>query len=156
MSYAWTFNVNVFGVVRVTQAFLPIMKESSGKGGRVINVGSVAGVISQDNSSPYTATKHAVEGMSDAWRRELARDDMSVSLIQPGFIASNMCDSPICDKSALPEFSNAVLHAVQDPYPKTRYAVAAVVVMPAWVAVWVDSILPDRVADWVIGHISLE
>ena len=122
-SYSRTFNVNVFGVVRVTQAFLPLMNLSGG-GGRLVNVGSVAGVMCQEGGAPYTATKHALEGMSDAWRRELSKDKVSVSLIHPGFIASKMCDAPICDEKALPEFSNAVLHAVRDPYPKTRYAVA--------------------------------
>ncbi|GMH54747.1 hypothetical protein TrLO_g10991 [Triparma laevis f. longispina] len=149
-SYEWSFQVNVFGVVRVTQAFLPLMKQNGE--GRLITVGSVAGVLCQENGAPYTATKHALEGMSDTWRRELSRSNLSVSLIQPGFIASNMCDSERCDISGLPKFSEAVLHAVSDEYPKTRYAVADVVVMPAWLAVWVDSILPDRVADWVIDQ----
>ena len=152
-SYLWNFDVNVFGVVRVTQKFLPRMTRS-GKGGRLVNVGSVAGVTSPHKGSPYTATKHALEGMSDSWRRELAEQGVSVSLIQPGFIASSMCSRKICDDAYLPKFSESVLDAVTAPYPKTRYAVANVVVMPAWLAIWLDSVLPDRVADFVVGLVT--
>ena len=152
-SYEWNFGVNVFGVVRVTRQFLPAMKGSS-KGGRIVNVGSVAGVLAADKGSPYTATKHALEGMSDAWRRELAQDQISVSLIQPGFIASKMCNRKECDDAYLPDFSEAVLHAVRDPYPQPRYAVAGVIVMPAWLAVWFDALLPDRLADFIINIVA--
>eukprot|EP00946_MAST-07B_sp_MAST-7B-sp1_P004133 g4133.t1 len=152
-SYEWNFGVNVFGVVRVTRRFLPAIK-SAGKGGRIVNVGSVAGVLAADKGSPYTATKHAMEGMSDAWRRELAQDQISVSLIQPGFIASKMCNREECDDAYLPDFSKAVLHAVRDPYPQPRYAVAGVIVMPAWLAVWVDALLPDRLADFIINIVA--
>ena len=149
-SYEWNFGVNVFGVVRVTQEFLPAINRSK-NGGRVLIVGSVAGVLAAEKGAPYTATKHSLEGMADAWRRELYNDKISVSLIQPGFIASKMCSREICDDSYLPDFSSAVLHATRDPYPQTRYAVANVVVMPAWLAVWIDSTLPDRVSDWIVS-----
>lgn len=152
-SYEWNFGVNVFGVVRVTRQFLPTMKRGE-KGGRVINVGSVAGIIAADKGSPYTATKHAMEGMSDAWRRELAAEQISVSLIQPGFIASKMCNRKVCDDAYLPDFSKAVLHAVEDPYPQARYPVAGVVVMPAWLAVWFDALIPDRIADAIINMVA--
>lgn len=152
-SYEWNFGVNVFGVVRVTRQFLPAMKRGE-KGGRVVNVGSVAGIIAADKGSPYTATKHAMEGMSDAWRRELAAEQISVSLIQPGFIASKMCNRKVCDDAYLPDFSKAVLHAVEDPYPQARYPVAGVVVMPAWLAVWFDALIPDRIADAIINMVA--
>jgi short-subunit dehydrogenase len=120
----------------------------------VINVGSVAGFIAADKGSPYTSTKHALEGLSDAWRRELAEDKISVSLIQPGFIASKMCKRKVCDDAYLPDFSKAVMHAVESPYPQTRYPVAGVVVMPAWLAVWFDAIIPDRIADAIVNTVA--
>ena len=91
--------------------------------------------------------------MSDAWRRELAEEQISVSLIQPGFIASEMCSRKECDGSYLPAFSESVLHAVRDPYPQPRYAVAGVVV-PAWLAVWFDALIPDRIADCIVTFVA--
>ena len=52
------------------------------------------------------------------------------------------------------DFSEAVLHAVRDPYPQPRYAVAGVIVMPAWLAVWFDALLPDRLADFIINIVA--
>lgn len=91
--------------------------------------------------------------MSDAWRRELHAEGISVSLIEPGFIASEMCDSELCDSSELPNFSAAVHHALSASYPRARYPVAWVVVMPAWLAVYCDALWPDRFADWVIATV---
>ena len=92
--------------------------------------------------------------MSDAWRRELQAKRVSVSLVEPGFVASKMCPDAKCDPSGLDEVSGAILHAVRAPYPKTRYPVAGVIVMPSWVATWLVSILPDRVLDVVLETVA--
>ena len=81
------FETNVFGLVRVTQAVLPQMRET--RRGRVINIGSVAGRIAPPFFGAYAASKHAVEGLSDALRRELAPHGIKVSVIRPGFINTN-------------------------------------------------------------------
>ena len=101
-----------------------------------MNIGSVAGVLAASNGSPYLATKHALEAMSDSWRQELALSGIAVSLVQPGFIASKMCQKDVCDDAELPYFSAAVAHAITSSYPKSRYPVASVIVMPSWLAVW--------------------
>lgn len=78
------FETNVVGLVQMTQAVLPQMREANR--GRIINIGSVAGRIVAPFMGPYGASKHAVEGISDALRRELVCTGLRVSLIRPGFI----------------------------------------------------------------------
>jgi len=84
------FETNVFGLVQVTQAVLPQMR-AEGKG-RIINIGSVAGRIVAPFFGPYASSKHAVEGISDALRRELAPKNIRVSLVRPGFINTHFGD----------------------------------------------------------------
>ena len=71
-------------MVAMTQAVLPIMRESGS--GRIVNIGSVAGRVTAPFFGPYGASKHAVEGLTDALRRELTEENVKVSLIRPGFI----------------------------------------------------------------------
>lgn len=78
------FETNVFGLLAVTRAFLPPMREQGW--GRIINVSSVGGRMSFPLAGAYTATKFAVESMSDALRMELAQFGIKVSLIEPGYI----------------------------------------------------------------------
>lgn len=78
------FETNVFAVVALTQAVLPAMR-AAGEG-RIINVGSVAGRIVAPFMGAYGASKHALEGLTDALRRELRPFAVKVSLIRPGFI----------------------------------------------------------------------
>lgn len=145
--YRWNFEVNVFALQRVTSAFLPLLATP---GGRVVNVGSVAGFLANAKSMPYSGTKHAVEALSDAWRQELHPQGISVSLVQPGFIASKMCTKKdLCDEGELPAFSSVVLDAVASPFPRTRYPVAWVAVVPSWVACWIDALFPDRLTDFI-------
>eukprot|EP01063_Lacrimia_lanifica_P036102 TRINITY_DN7072_c0_g1_i1.p1 TRINITY_DN7072_c0_g1~~TRINITY_DN7072_c0_g1_i1.p1 ORF type:complete len:323 (+),score=87.85 TRINITY_DN7072_c0_g1_i1:44-1012(+) len=83
----WIFDVNYFGVMRVTQAFLPLLREARG---RVVIVGSLAGVITRPCSAVYSGSKYAVEALADALRREVLGFGMAVSLIQPGVVSSGM------------------------------------------------------------------
>ncbi|MEL6791343.1 MAG: SDR family oxidoreductase [Pseudomonadota bacterium] len=78
------FETNVIGLVQMTQAILPQMRAANQ--GRIINIGSVAGRIVAPFMGPYGASKHAVEGVTDALRRELVGTGLRVSLIRPGFI----------------------------------------------------------------------
>ncbi|CAE7232847.1 Hsd17b6 [Symbiodinium sp. CCMP2456] len=80
------YNVNVFGVYRVTQAFLPLLRASGA--GRVVNVGSVAPTLPTSGYSSYAGSKNALESISDVLRLELARYNMSVSLLKPGMVHS--------------------------------------------------------------------
>lgn len=76
------FDVNVFGLARLTQLVLPAMRQA-GKG-TVINVSSVAGRFGEPLGAWYHATKHAVEGLSDSLKMEVEPFGIKVALIEPG------------------------------------------------------------------------
>ena len=78
------YQTNVFGLVRVTRAFLPAMRERGR--GRIINVSSVAGHVSMPFFAAYASTKHAVESISDALRIELTPHGVQVVLLEPGAV----------------------------------------------------------------------
>ena len=88
----WLFDVNVFGVYRVTKAFAPLIIESKG---RIAMIGSVAGNIGIEFLGPYSMSKHAIEGYTDALASEMERFDVHVSVIAPGDYASNIWKSDI-------------------------------------------------------------
>ena len=77
--------VNVEGVHRVTAAMLPLLRKGDGvKPGRVVNISSMSGKVALPVLGAYNASKFALEGMTDAWRRELRPQGVGVFLIQPG------------------------------------------------------------------------
>ncbi len=78
------FEVNLFGVVRMTNAVLPSMRLRGA--GRIINIGSILGVIPAPYSAHYSAVKHAVEGYSESLDHEVRAFNIRVSVIEPAFI----------------------------------------------------------------------
>lgn len=76
------FEANVFGLFAMTRAVLPGMRER--RQGHVINISSVAGLIGFPGSGYYAATKHAVEGWSDALKAEVEPLGISVTVVEPG------------------------------------------------------------------------
>ncbi|KNE69665.1 hypothetical protein AMAG_14220 [Allomyces macrogynus ATCC 38327] len=78
------FDTNVKGLLNVTQAIVPAMKQR-GKG-HIINIGSVAGKQAYAGGSIYCATKHAVEAMSQALTQELVNTPLRVTLVAPGLV----------------------------------------------------------------------
>lgn len=76
------FDVNVFGAVRLIQLVLPIMRRQHS--GRIINTSSIAGKVYEPLSGWYMGTKHALEGISDSLRTEVAPFGIDVVLIEPG------------------------------------------------------------------------
>lgn len=82
-------DINVYGPLRVTQAFLPMLGADpafSGQPGRIVNMSSVAGKIASPFMSPYAMSKHALEAMSDSLRRELLTHGIDVVVVGPGAI----------------------------------------------------------------------
>jgi NAD(P)-dependent dehydrogenase (short-subunit alcohol dehydrogenase family) len=77
-----SFEVNVFGMVAMSQAVIPGMKERGW--GRIINVSSIAGVFASAQGSPYCMTKHAVEAFTKSLRAELAPLGIDVTKVNPG------------------------------------------------------------------------
>lgn len=84
--------VNVIGQVAVTQKFLPLIRQARG---RIINMGSIAGLSTMPLMGPYSASKFALEAITDALRLEVRQWGIHVSIIEPGAIAT-----PIWNKSA--------------------------------------------------------
>ena len=77
-----SFEVNVFGMVALSQAVIPGMRERGW--GRIINVSSVAGILASPLGSPYSMTKHAVEAFTKSLRAELAPHGIDVTKVNPG------------------------------------------------------------------------
>ena len=81
------FEVNLFGLLDVTQQFLPLLgarKEAPFPPGRLINISSISGRIAYPFMGAYAATKHGLEAISDALRRELMMFGVDVIVIEPG------------------------------------------------------------------------
>ena len=97
------FNVNVFGVFRVTKAFAPLVIESHG---RIVNISSISGFLSGNGYGMYAASKHAVEAFSDSLARELNDLDVFVAAVEPGNFASEIgltrCKRRLADTDAKP------------------------------------------------------
>lgn len=81
------FDTNFFGIVRMTRAVLPYMREQGS--GRIINIGSVLGFLPVPYAALYTATKHAVAGYSESLDHELRTRGIRVSVIEPAYINSS-------------------------------------------------------------------
>jgi short-subunit dehydrogenase len=98
------FEVNVFGLVQVTQAFLPLLgaePDHPSLPGRIINISSITGKLAPPYMAPYVGTKHAVEGISNCLRRELMQFGIEVIIIGPGAV-----QTPIWDKGTLDIYKN--------------------------------------------------
>ncbi len=149
----YQFDVNVYGVLRTMQAFLPHLGADhgrKGKPGKIINISSVAGKIASPFMSPYAMSKHAVEALSESARRELLVHGIDVVVIGPGAVStpiwskaeevdlSKYRDTEYFDavntmKTSMTKFGGDGLPAeaigalalkiINDPSPKTRYAV---------------------------------
>lgn len=107
------FSVNVFGLLRASQAFAPLlgMDESlEGAPGRIVNITSVGGRLSAPFLGAYTATKHAVESITDSLRRELVLFGIDAIAVGPGAVKT-----PIWDKA---EESNSSNPYVNSPWAK--------------------------------------
>jgi NAD(P)-dependent dehydrogenase (short-subunit alcohol dehydrogenase family) len=85
------FDVNLFGAIAMAQACLPLLRRGRG---RIINMSSIAGRANMPYMSPYSASKHALEAVSDALRVEVQPFGVRVAVIEPGAIAT-----PIWSKS---------------------------------------------------------
>ena len=138
------FDVNVFGVLRVTRAVLPAMRQQ--RKGRIINVSSVLGLIPAPYSAVYASTKHAIEGYSESLDHELRTFGIRVVLVEPAYTRTAFEDNlakpdllldiydatrasmDVINKKAIeagdaPEVvAGTIVEAATTIVPKTRYA----------------------------------
>jgi NAD(P)-dependent dehydrogenase (short-subunit alcohol dehydrogenase family) len=105
--------VHVIGQVAVTQAFLPLIRQARG---RIVNMGSIAGRAAMPLMGPYSASKFALEAISDALRLEVQQWGIQVSIVEPGAVAT-----PIWEKSGK---DSADLEAAIPAEIRTLYAAA--------------------------------
>lgn len=169
------FEVNLFGLLAVTQAFAPLLGARRGHGGpagRLINIGSVSGRVSTPLSGCYAATKHALEAVSDALRVELGIYGIEVVTIEPGPIRTPIWDKAKPDPryigtdyqaamqalfalvalnarhgAPVSKVSQAVLGAIEAPRPKSRYPLHALWYLAALLPDrWLDRLLAKRMA----------
>ena len=174
--FRWQFEVNLFGLLDVTQKFLPLLgarPDAPRPAGRIINVSSVSGKITYPFMGPYSASKYALEALSDGLRRELVVYGIDVIVIEPGSV-----QTPIWDKAEkldvdvyagtryydvmrrmqkmfvrqgqtgipVARVSETIYKALTAPHPKTRYALAR-----KWLTGWfLPRYLPDRWVDKMI------
>lgn len=99
------FDVNLFGVMRVTNAVLPSMRER--RQGRIINISSVLGLIPAPYSAHYAATKHALEGYSESLDHEIRSFGIRVALIEPAYTRSVFDQNSLEPDAKLKEYDQA-------------------------------------------------
>jgi NAD(P)-dependent dehydrogenase (short-subunit alcohol dehydrogenase family) len=167
------FEVNVFGQIAVTQAFLPLVRDARG---RIVNIGSVGSHIAIPFGGALCGSKSAFASLNDALRLELHPFGIHVSMIEPGAIRTPAVDKMLGDAesavAALPRegvarygdllrqfmhrayarqqrgsapdvVADAVLHALSAKRPRARYAVGK----DAALLVTMPRLLPDGVLD---------
>ncbi|UZO82559.1 oxidoreductase [Aquimarina sp. ERC-38] len=116
------FEVNLFGLARITQLCLPYMRKQ--KAGRIINISSIGGKIYSPLGAWYYATKHALEGWSDSLRLDVTPFHIDVVLIEPGVIQTdfgNVMSEPLLKysgNSAYHEMAKAVAIASEESFTK--------------------------------------
>lgn len=86
--FDWLLSINFWGVVRMTRAFLPLLRASGD--GRIVNISSLYGLIAPPGQTAYAASKFAVRGFSNALRAEVAGAGISVTVVHPGGVATSI------------------------------------------------------------------
>lgn len=166
------FETNFFGVLRVTQAVVPHLRER--KRGRIVMMSSVSGFVTAPTQGAYSSSKFALEAMSNALRLELYPFGVQVILIEPGYIVtgiqqaalelskpyvSKMQSGPYAplyarflasvtgarakSRTTPEDCARTVLRAIEAPNPKIRYLVTGLAV----VAKWCKRLLSDKMTD---------
>jgi NAD(P)-dependent dehydrogenase (short-subunit alcohol dehydrogenase family) len=89
--FEWLFDINFWGVVRMTRAFLPALRASGDS--RVVNLSSVFGLVAPPEQVAYAASKFAVRGFSEALRYELAESGIGVTVVYPGGVDTSISEN---------------------------------------------------------------
>ena len=166
------FQVNVFGLARVTKAVLPYMRAK--QAGRIVNIASVAGQVAFGMASWYTASKHAVEALSDALRNEVKDFGIKVSIIEPGSVKTEFLDrafevidrvdhDPVykakveafkvgigksyANAPGPEETVDAIVKGIDSDKPKVRYATSG-----AGAAITMKRMLPTKTFDNIMNN----
>ncbi len=170
-------DINLVGAFRTTKHFLPLLgtdPDRAGDPGRIVNISSVGGKIASPFLGAYAASKHGLEGLTEAWRRELVVHGIDMIIVAPGAVATPIWDKAQDDdisrfegteyydtlaqfkeyfleqgKKGFPpeKVGRVVLKALTDPKPKVRYPVVRHPVIN-WI---LPRLLPKRTVDRVMA-----
>jgi short-subunit dehydrogenase len=113
------FETNFFGVMRMSQAVLPYMREQGH--GRIVNIGSIAGFLPTPYWGIYGASKHAIEGYSESLDHEVRQFGIRVSVVEPGFMRTNLGHNNQLANRSLPAYTTereSVLNAMNEGLAK--------------------------------------
>ena len=171
----YQFDVNLFGLARLTQLVLPNMREN--RFGKIINISSVGGKIYVPLGGWYHATKHALEGWSDCLRTEVRQFGIDVVIVEPGAIGTEFNDvfvGPMLERSGEGPYrelahgvaklardmekrpngssppsviADTIVKALTARQPKTRYAAGKLAKPILFARRWAS----DRVFDRLVG-----
>ncbi len=86
--FDWLLSINFWGVVRMTRAFLPVLREADEA--RLVNLSSLFGLIAPPGQTAYCASKFAVRGFSESLRQELRGSPVGVTVVHPGGVATSI------------------------------------------------------------------
>lgn len=172
----YQFDVNVFGLVQMTNMVLPIMRLQ--KEGKIINMSSIGGRVPSLLGGWYHATKYAVEGLSDCLRIEVKQFGIKVVIIEPGLINTEFPEITYQKAMTLSSNSPYINHLIRvktavekdmknntfgsDPIvvakkvykaiikknPRTRYSMGKL----SRIALWGRKVIPDKMLDWILLH----
>lgn len=134
------FETNLFGVIRTTQAILPIMRKQ--EFGIIVNMSSGAGRLGYPGGSAYVSTKFAVEGLSESMAYELEPFGIKVVLVEPGVIRTN--------------FANAMVVAKKSQDPNSPYSQIMQKMATSFEHMMENGSSPDLVAKVVLKAVTSE
>lgn len=89
--FEWLFGINFFGVLRMTRAFMPLLRASDDA--RLVNISSVYGIVAPAGQAAYASSKFAVRGFSEALRHELEGTRVGVTVVHPGGVATSIANN---------------------------------------------------------------
>lgn len=110
--YEKVLDVNMYGTIDMTIAFLPLLREAKG---RIVNVSSVAGIVSLSSCIPYSISKYAVEAFSDGLRNIIANQNVSVHILEPGLHGTDILNEKVI-KEGIDKVFHSAPKEVQDYY----------------------------------------
>lgn len=119
----WVMNINFWGVVNGTRAYLPLLLEQGD--GAIVNVSSIFGLMGFPAQSMYCASKHAVRGYTESLRHELRETDVRVCTVHPGGIKTNIVRNARFHKDDVGRTDRAALEKEFDKITLTSPARAA-------------------------------
>lgn len=169
------FDTNFFGMVDLTQLSLPLLRKSQG---RILMISSIAGIFGTPSAAIYASSKHAMEGFADSLRRSVRHHGVAVSIIEPAYVKSALATKAGLEQNPSPELAalypsiyseaaekkrlkgiaggdeptvttDAIVHAITAPTPRTRYPVANFNGIPSQLIVYMIQFMPDYAVDFI-------